>query len=157
GVFNKYTTTLDTSSNHVVLCNPDDMGNLGTICRTMLAYDFNNLAIIKPAADIFNPKVIRASMGAVFSLNVEQFSSFEEYQHKFSNTTYTFMSDGNTLLDSVIFKKPCSLVFGNESQGLSQEFKKIGTSVKIPQSTKVDSLNLSIAVGISLCKVNGTN
>jgi len=150
GVFNKYTTKLSPEHNHIVLVNPSDMGNLGTICRTMLAFDFTNLALIKPAVDIFDPKVIRASMGSIFSLKFEYFSSFDEYQSRFKHIIYPFMSDGETLLHKVVFKKPYSLVFGNEGEGLSNKYKEIGESVKIPQSSRVDSFNLSVAVGISL-------
>lgn len=150
GVFSKYATELSPKNNHVVLVCPGDMGNLGTICRTMLAFDFTDLAIIKPAADIFDPKVIRASMGAIFGTNFEYFESFEDYQNKFARNIYTFAGDGNTLLSDAVFKGPYSLVFGNEGRGLDQEYKKIGESIKIPQSTKVDSFNLPVAVGISL-------
>ena len=54
-------------ANHVVLVNPGDMGNMGTIIRTMLGFNYSNLAIIKPGVDVFDPRVIRASMGALFN------------------------------------------------------------------------------------------
>jgi len=152
GAFRKYESKLNQDKNHVVLVNPSDMGNLGTICRTMLAFDITDLAIIKPGVDIFDPKVIRSSMGSIFSINFEYFSSFEEYQTKFKLNIYSFMSDGNTSLDKVIFKSPYSLVFGNEGEGLDKKYKELGESIKIPQSNKVDSFNLSIAVGIALNK-----
>ena len=66
GVFNKEEQTLDKTKTHVVLVNPSDMGNLGNIMRSMLAFDYNDLAIITPAADMYNPKTVRASMGAMF-------------------------------------------------------------------------------------------
>lgn len=152
GAFRKYESKLNQDKNHIVLVNPSDMGNLGTICRTMLAFDITNLAIIKPGVDIFDPKVIRSSMGSIFGINFEYFSSFEEYQSKFKHNVYSFMSDGNTLLDKAVFTNPYSLVFGNEGEGLDQKYKELGESIKIPQSTKVDSFNLSIAVGIALNK-----
>ncbi len=150
GAFRKYESKLNQDKNHVVLVNPSDMGNLGTICRTMLAFDITDLAIIKPGVDIFDPKVIRSSMGSVFSINFEYFSSFEEYKTKFKHNVYSFMSDGNTLLDKAVFTNPYSLVFGNEGEGLDQKYKELGESIKIPQSSKVDSFNLSVAVGIVL-------
>jgi TrmH family RNA methyltransferase len=76
GIFNKYTTPLSPTDNHLVLVNPEDMGNLGTIIRTMLGFGIRDLALIKPAPDIFDPKVIRASMGAVFSANITYFDDF---------------------------------------------------------------------------------
>jgi TrmH family RNA methyltransferase len=150
GVFEKYTSSLDQKDNHVVLVEPSDMGNLGTICRTMLAFGFKNLGIIKPAVDIFDPKVIRASMGAVFHLNFEYFESFDAYNNKARHNNYPFMLKGTKTLDKAEFKKPYTLIFGNEGSGLKEKFYKTGESVTIPQKSDVDSLNLSVAVGIVL-------
>ncbi|MDD4831699.1 MAG: TrmH family RNA methyltransferase, partial [Bacilli bacterium] len=57
GIFNKYYSNLDLNEPHVVLVNPSNMGNVGTIIRTMLGFNYKNLAIITPSVDIFNPKV----------------------------------------------------------------------------------------------------
>ncbi len=149
-VFNKYESPLIDDENHVILVNPSDPGNLGTICRAMLGFGFADLGVIKPAADIFDPKTVRASMGAIFQMNFRYFPSFEEYQKNFKQKIYVFMTDGTKTLGEAAFQKPYALVFGNEGAGLGQEFKKFGESVKIPQSGKVDSLNLAVAVGVSL-------
>ena len=77
-VFKKYEQELDHSTNQVLLCNPSDMGNLGTIIRVMLGFDYHNLAIIKPCIDIFDPKVVRASMGSIFSMNIKLYNNIEE-------------------------------------------------------------------------------
>lgn len=61
-IIKKYDTELK-NTNHVVLVNPGDMGNMGTIIRTMLGFGYNDLAIIRPGVDVFDPKVVRASMG----------------------------------------------------------------------------------------------
>jgi TrmH family RNA methyltransferase len=156
-VFNKYESKLDDQKNHVVLVNPSDPGNLGTICRTMLGFGFTDLAVIKPGVDVFDPKTIRASMGAVFQLNFQYFSSFEGYQGSFKQNIYSFMTDGEELLGKVTFKRLYALVFGNEGGGLDSRYKKFGKSVRIPQSDKVDSLNLSIAVGVSLYEAGKTS
>ena len=52
GVFEKYTSALQQNTNHVVLVNPSDMGNLGTILRTCLGFGIHDIAIIEPAADM---------------------------------------------------------------------------------------------------------
>jgi TrmH family RNA methyltransferase len=152
GVFKKYNIKLDMDKNHLVLVEPSDMGNLGTIIRTMLGFNIKNLAIIKPAVDIYDPKAIRASMGATFKISFEYFDSFEEYMMSFNHNIYTFMLDAKESLYDVNIKKdkPFSLVFGNEGSGLSHEFSNIGTSIIIPHSSEIDSLNLSIAVGIAI-------
>jgi TrmH family RNA methyltransferase len=151
GVFNKFTTSLSDKENHLVLVNPSDMGNLGTIIRTMAGFNLANLAVITPAADIFHPKVIRASMGAFFQMNFQMFDSFDQYRRNFTrHNFYPFMTSSANEIQKIELKKPASLIFGNEGSGLAKEYLKTGTSVKIAQSEKVDSLNLSIAVGIAL-------
>ena len=152
GVFLKYESRLSSDAPHVVLVNPADMGNLGTIIRTLVGFGITNLAIITPAADIWNPKVIRASMGAFFRMEIEHFSTFEEYRGRFlGHQIYPFMLDGKLELTTHNCPKGpglYSLVFGNEATGLPDSFKNIGTSVKLPQSPNVDSINLSVAVGV---------
>ncbi len=149
-IFKKYEEKLNKDEPHVVLVNPSDQGNLGNIMRTMAAFGFKNLAIISPAADHFNPKVIRASMGSAFFVKKQVFSSFEEYINKFPRKCYPFMLQTNTYLSSVKLEQyPYALIFGNEARGLPQEFLKYG-AIKIEQPGEVDSLNLPTAVAIAL-------
>ena len=151
GVFKKYESELEDNCNHLVLVEPRNMGNLGTIIRTMLGFGFNNLAIINPATDIFDPMVVRSTMGAVFQINFKYFDSFEEYQKDFPNQNlYPFMLDGAEDITKLIFKEPFSIVQGNESKGLPSEYQDIGQSVYIPHGERIDSLNLSVATGIGL-------
>lgn len=149
GIFKKYKNELDPKSNHLVLVNPSDMGNMGTIIRTMVGFAITNLVIIKPGADIFDPKVIRASMGALFQVKFSYFESFTLYNNLPRNN-YTFITDATYPLRAITFKKPFSLIFGNESSGLGEEYYHIGTKVKIPQTATIDSLSLPIAAGIAL-------
>lgn len=150
GVFKKYQCDLEKSQNHVVLVNPSDMGNLGTIIRTMLAFDVVNLAIIKPGCDIFDPKVVRSSMGALFRINFEYFDAFDDYKKRFNNNFYTLRTDTDKSINDCKLEEPFSLIFGNESSGLPPESDNVGQGITIPQSESVDSLNLSVAVGITL-------
>lgn len=150
--FKKFNSVIDRSKNHLVLVNPSDMGNLGTIMRTALGNNFLNIAIIKPSVDIFNPKVIRASMGAIFSLNVQMFNTFDEYEKSFTDRNlYMFCLQGKKYLQQIdAFKAPYSLVFGNEASGLSEEVCNKGEKIKIRQSNKIDSFNLAISVAMAL-------
>ena len=79
GVFKKYILKTKNNSNHVLLVNPSDKGNLGTIIRVMLGFGYKDLILITPCVDYFDPKVIRASMGSIFSINIQEYPSFEEY------------------------------------------------------------------------------
>jgi TrmH family RNA methyltransferase len=150
-VFDKYTSLLSPSRPHVVLINPGDMGNLGTIVRTIAAVNLPDLALIMPGADLWHPKTIRASMGSLFCIRFEMFGSFEEYRQKFAeHRVYPFMLDGELELspDSCPREERFSLVFGNEAAGLKEDFRRYGQSIKLRQTQMVDSMNVSVAVGI---------
>lgn len=150
GVFKKYRPALDARANHVVLVNPGDMGNLGTALRTLLGFGIRNLALIKPAVDIFDPRVIRASMGAVFQVNFAYFDSFNDYHAAFGLHAYPFMTDGAQSIQEANFIEPFALIFGNESNGLTPGYHAVGTSITIPHRPTIDSLNLSVAIGIAV-------
>lgn len=154
GIFEKYTCFLDKKESHVVLVNPSDSGNMGTIIRTCAGFGICNLVIIEPAADVFHPKVIRASMGALFRINVVFYNSFEAYylENSADRKIYPFMLKGAVSLQSLQRKRGeiYSLVFGNEATGLEDKFLEYGQSVLIAHTSVIDSLNLSIALGIGL-------
>lgn len=150
GVFEKYEPELKADANHVLLVNPSDMGNLGTAMRTLLGFGCRDLAIIKPAVDIFDPRTIRASMGGLFQVNFSYFDSIDTYQESFTHNLYPFMTNGEVKLPNARFTAPYTLVFGSESSGLPDSYRKLGTSITIPQSKAIDSLNLSVAIGIAL-------
>ena len=151
GVFKKYQMKLE-NSNHVVLVNPSNMGNLGTIIRSCLGFNIKNIAIIRPGVDFFDPKVIRASMGSIFSCNISYFPTFEDYRKCFpDHIIHTFMLQASQTLQETTFDKSkySSLVFGNESSGLDLSFLD-DNSIIIKHSNLIDSLNLPISVAISL-------
>lgn len=149
--FKKFNDNLQ-DGNQIVLVNPSDMGNVGTIMRTALGFGYKNLIVITPCVDLFNPKVIRSSMGAIFSLNIKHYNSFEEYVKENENIEkYLFMLDGkNILQDLTINNNYHALVFGNEATGLDNDLKKYGETVLIKHTNKIDSLNLSISIGIAI-------
>jgi len=77
--FKKRAQNLDADKSHVVLDNPSDMGNLGSIIRSCAGFGINNIAIIGSGADVYNPKAVRASMGAFFHVNAQYFKSVNDY------------------------------------------------------------------------------
>ena len=152
-VFEKFQGSMSPACPHVVLHRPSDAGNLGTILRTALGFGLKSLAIIRPAADVYDPRVVRASMGALFSMEVAVFDSFEAYRADFPNhTLYPFMLDGARDLEmaSKCAKAPWALVFGSEGSGLPPSFSTLGQAVRIPHSSDIDSLNLSVAAAIGM-------
>ena len=154
GVFKKFNGKAK-KANHIVLVNPSDMGNMGTIMRTMLGFDIKNLIIIRPAVDTFNPKVVRASMGAIFSLNIVEYDNVEDYLKSNNNKKYFFMLNGKNKLGKFDpIKENFDLVFGNEATGLPNTLLNYDESVVIEHSKNIDSLNLPISVAMAIYEFN---
>ena len=78
----------------------------------------------------------------------------EEYKSKFKHELFAFTLDGKTDLEDLTPKSPYTLIFGNEGSGLSEEYQQKANTIKIRQSNNIDSLNLSVAVGIVLYRVS---
>ena len=150
GVFKIFNTKIDDKKNHVVLVNPSNSGNLGTIIRSCVGFGIDNLIIIKPAVDIFDPKVIRSSMGALFNINFKYYDSFDDYYKDNIRSYYPFMLKAKKSLSEVDKKEPYSLIFGQEATGLDDSYLNVGIPVIIKHKKIIDSLNLDNAVSIAL-------
>lgn len=158
-VFDKVQGKLKQEHNHLVLNCPGDKGNLGTILRTALGFGFYDIAIIRPAADHFDPHVVRASMGAQFSLRIQTYDCFETYLSAFpGHTLYPFMLTGSLPVQQAANqqKRPFSLIMGNEGSGLPESFAAFGQAVRIPHNREIDSLNLAIAAAIGMYAFSST-
>lgn len=155
GVYSKKSLPLSENESHIMLVNPGNMGNVGTIIRTAIAFGIHDLAIISPGVDIHNPKVVRGSMGALFHMNIEYFNDFAEYSKRFNingRQYFSFMLTANEQLNVSNCPKPqlFTLIFGNEATGLPETYADVSNPIIIPQSPEVDSLNLTIAAGIGM-------
>ena len=150
--FEKRIYPLNPKSDHCVLVNPSNMGNMGTIIRCMVGFSLFDLAIITPACDIFDPKVIRASMGAFFHLNFSVYPSYEDYVRDAGKDhhPYPFMLQATKNLKDCKPTKPWSIVFGNEATGLPRDFLQVGEPILIPHTGFIDSLNLDNAAAIGI-------
>lgn len=152
-VFAKEQAALSPGSNHLVLHETSDSGNLGTMLRTALGFGYTDIAVIRPATDPFDPRVIRASMGAIFSLRLTEYGGFDAYREAFpQHALYPFMLQSSATLHEVCqsARFPHALIFGNEGSGLPEHFATLGQAVRIPHGDTIDSLNLAIAAGIGM-------
>lgn len=153
-VFQKFDDALAANQPHVLLHHPSDGGNVGTILRTALGFGVEDVALIRPCVDVFDPRVVRASMGSLFQLRVHIYDAFEDYlaAHP-GHMLYPFMLDGSRSLPEVLWEgvpRNWTLIFGNEGSGLPPSFAQVGQPVRIPSNDRVDSLNLSIAAAIGI-------
>ncbi|MFT4756526.1 MAG: TrmH family RNA methyltransferase [Vicingaceae bacterium] len=128
-----------------------DPGNLGTIIRTADAFGVKTMICSFDCVDHFSPKVVQATMGSIFRINIvvqDLFKYVEELSK--STTIYAAHLSGENLYEAKI-TAPCVLVVGNESQGMSNELTaKVTEKLKIPMSGDAESFNVSIATAIML-------
>lgn len=142
----------------VVLENIANPGNLGSIMRLCAAFDIKNLYTIAPCVEFFHPEAVRASMGAIFHLNLVEFESLEEMKQKLSENPRHCL--GTSLQDDAIdlaawttsqVVQNMLIWFGSEARGLSSEARKLcQTLLRIPMTKAVDSINIAESAAIVL-------
>ena len=137
----------------LVLDRPEKPGNVGAIFRTFEAFGFKNIFIVDTNLDIYNPIIIRTSLGAVFNLNIYKFNYYE-IKNLLENEKFKIIVsdiDAEIPYYRLNLKEKIALVMGPEKSKVSNEFKELADySIKIPMYGKVDSLNLSVASSIIL-------
>lgn len=140
------------AGSHLVCDQISDMGNLGSIMRTMVAMNLFDMVLIGNSCDPLHPRTLRASMGSFAHIRLTYFNTMKEYLEHFPDRKlYLFMLDSKAKpLSDVHPKGTVSLVFGNEGSGLPKEYASFGKSIYIPQSRYVDSLNLTTACAMAL-------
>lgn len=135
----------------VVLDRLQDPGNMGTIVRTGEAAGISGIIMSKDSADIYNPKVIRSTMGSIFRVPfsiVDDLAAAVDTLKDNGITTYAAHLKGE-LYNSGSLTNDCALLIGNEARGLSGEISaKADKLIKIPMHGKVESLNAAVATAI---------
>lgn len=135
----------------VVLDRLQDPGNLGTIIRTAEGAGVSGIVMSSDCADIYNPKVIRSTMGSVFRVPfvvVEDLPDAVEQMKACGITTYAAHLQGEDY-NKGVFGKDIALLIGNEARGLSEEISgKADQFIRIPMEGKVESLNAAVAAAI---------
>ena len=137
----------------IALDGIQDPGNLGTILRTVDSANLRQIVISKETADVFNSKVVRSTMGAIFRINViksedlvNDLISMKEHGFKI---VVTALDTDDSVYDIDYMKKV--IVIGNEANGVSKEVQDVADNkVKIPMLGKTESLNASVAAGIMI-------
>jgi TrmH family RNA methyltransferase len=148
--------TPDKSTLILILDGLQDPGNFGTIIRSSEATGVDCIVAAKGTVDLFNPKVVRASMGSVFRQPVIYTDDTEAFLKQLQNSAFQFILTTpytEKEYDAPDYRKKTAIVIGNEGQGLSKNLLNNYESIKIPMLGKVESLNTSIAVSILLYEV----
>lgn len=139
----------------VLLEDIKDLGNLGTIIRSSVAFGADAIILYGESVDIYNPKCVRASVGNLWKLPIIHLTKIEELEDNFKDfERIATLPRSNNLLKTFKVKQPCLVMFGSEANGLTEDLIKFSTtSVKIEMAKTVESLNLATSVSVILYKL----
>ena len=137
----------------LILDNIQDPGNMGTILRTVDSLNLNQIIVSKGSADIYNLKVVRSTMGAIFRVKIIESEDLiktikEMKKHKIKVCSTDLKTDKS--IYDIDYNKT-AIVIGNEANGVSEKVLEISDSkIKIPMLGKTESLNAAVATSIIL-------
>ncbi len=132
---------------------PEKPGNIGAILRTADAANLDAVIIANPKTDVYNPNIIRSSVGTVFTNQIataktEDIITFLKVNH--FNIYSAILQDAVSYLEPN-YKLKTAIVVGTEADGLSEAWREASTqNIIIPMQGKIDSMNVSVATGILL-------
>lgn len=134
-----------------------DPGNLGTMIRTSEGAGITGVILSKNSVDIFNPKVIRSTMGSIYRmpfLYVDDFQSAVLEVKKNDISVYAAHLEGAVRYDTIDYGNKSAILIGNEANGLTKEISLLATQcIKIPMEGEVESLNAAIAAAILMYEI----
>ena len=157
--FSKFSKNIFETEKIMAFESVRDPGNIGTILRNATAMGIDRLIFSSDCADIYSPKVIRASMGAIFKINidvVEDLSLTIEYLKNTSRKVLAAALDKNSnILGKYNLLPSDVIILGNEGHGISQEIISLcDGSIFIPMKENVESLNVAMASGIFMWEIS---
>lgn len=143
---------VDTNGLIVALDDVRDPGNLGTIIRLCDWFGIEHLICSDETVDVYNPKVVQATMGSITRVNVV-YTNLNTFLSNYSHEIYGTFMDGDNVYKESLLDKGC-IVMGNEANGISQEIENLVTKrISIPRFGKLqqtESLNVAMATSIIL-------
>ncbi len=144
--------------NHIlILDNIQDPGNLGTIIRSAVAFNIDTIILSKIGVDLYNSKVIRATQGMIFNINIVT-SDLKEEVNKLKEKGYKILTtrvDGGKLIRNLEKNDKFAIIIGNEGQGVSKELQNLSDEfIYIKMNEKCESLNAGVATSIILYELS---
>ncbi|MFQ9933126.1 MAG: 23S rRNA (guanosine(2251)-2'-O)-methyltransferase RlmB [Lachnospiraceae bacterium] len=136
----------------IILDNLQDPGNLGTIIRTAEGAGVSGVIAGKSTVDLYNPKVIRSTMGSVFRVPFIMAENLEEaidYLKENGVSVYAAHLHGKSYYDNENYNESTAFIIGNESNGVTDKIAaKADKLIRIPMCGKLESLNAAVAAAI---------
>ncbi|HOM01667.1 MAG TPA: 23S rRNA (guanosine(2251)-2'-O)-methyltransferase RlmB [Acetivibrio sp.] len=147
----------DAKNFFIVLDSIQDPGNMGTIIRTADAVGATGVIVSKGCVDVYNPKVLRSTMGSIFHVPIclsEDIIETMESMKKRGVTICASHLEGNCDYFDLEYNKNIAIVIGNEANGISENIKNYADIlVRIPMPGRAESLNASVAAGILMYEI----
>ncbi|MDD6728541.1 MAG: RNA methyltransferase [Eubacteriales bacterium] len=145
---------INNGGKYIALDNLQDPGNFGTVIRTAEALGIDGI-IYSQGCDVFNPKVLRSSMGSVLRMNIQSCENLPDYlscmRDKGMKVYGTSPDSSLKKITEIDFNGGCICVIGNEANGISDEVKKSCSElITIPMLGRAESLNASVAGAITM-------
>lgn len=135
----------------LVIESPEKPGNIGAVLRTADAAGIDAVIIANPKTEIYNPNIIRSSLGSIFSsqIGIGKTKEVIEFLKKNKIKIISTLIKNSVDYSSVKFTGPCAIIVGTESSTLSDDWINISDKlINIPMKGKMDSLNLSVTAAI---------
>jgi len=135
---------------------PEKPGNIGALLRTADAANVDAVIIANPKTDLYNPNIIRSSVGCIFTNNIAIGTTEDIIKYLKKNDIQIFCAalTASKLYHTINYKDSCAIVVGTEATGLSTEWLENSTqNVIIPMQGQIDSLNVSVSAAILLFEV----
>ncbi|WBL23492.1 TrmH family RNA methyltransferase [Zunongwangia sp. HRR-M8] len=146
--------TLNFSKNNPLILvaeAPEKPGNIGAILRTADAANIDAVLIANPKTDLYNPNIIRSSVGCVFTNTIATGTTAEiiDFLQKKNIAIYAAALQASEIYTKMDFTQASAIVVGTEATGLNQEWRDAAKqNIIIPMSGAIDSMNVSVAAGI---------
>ncbi|MGN1205779.1 MAG: TrmH family RNA methyltransferase [Eubacterium sp.] len=153
-------TTVVEKTNAAVICLEDiqDPGNMGTIFRTAEGAGMSAVIMSAGCVDLFNPKVVRATMGAIFRLPffvTENMSEEVEKLKREKFSVYAASLEGARFYTEETYAGKCAVIIGNEANGIRQATQDAAThKIKIPMEGQLESLNAAVSAAIFMYEIH---
>lgn len=157
GVCKKITKELDLNKNIVILDGVQDPGNLGTIIRSCVAFNIDNLVLSNETVDLYNSKVIRSTQGMIFNINIIR-DDLKNTIKLLKDNNYTIY--GTNVINGIDVKdvknnEKYAIILGNEGNGISNEIDAlVDKNIYIKMNDKCESLNVAVSGSIILYELN---
>lgn len=148
-----YADKILSDGKYIILNNIQDPGNIGTIIRTADALGIDGVILTGGCCDIYNPKVVRSTMGSMFRMNILECDEISTVLSAFDEkkiTTFAAIIDTDAMsLTECDFTVGCGVVIGNEGNGLEQQVINLcKTRMTIKMNGNINSINAAMAAGI---------